>query len=161
MKWSEWLDNWGMTVLKIKTPFLDAEWKPQEQDKVAAWQLYVELLTRVTTQRLEVRDGDEYAALESIHQMFPITRDILKENGRHCLEFTKIAAVVLNQIIRPFTSKWHPVAKRKGFDKDQQCCLEFREDLSSLQDQLTIYTRMLSDMAGVEDLTELEASDES
>ncbi|SFG66618.1 hypothetical protein, partial [Neptunomonas qingdaonensis] len=122
--------------------------------------LYVELLTRVTTQRLEVRDGDEYAALDSVHQMFPLTRDILKENGRHCLEFTKIAAVVLNQIIRPFTSKWHPVAKRNDFDNDSLCCLEFREELHSLQDKLTIYTRMLSDMAGVEDLTELESTNE-
>jgi len=156
MKWREWLDNWGMTSLKIKTPFLDAEWKPQEQDKIAAWQLYVELLTRVTTQKLEFKEGDEYAALSSVHQLFPLTRDILKENGRHCLEFTKIAVIVLNQVIRPFTAKWHPVAKNNGFDKNQKLCTEFRNDLNRLQDQLTLYSKMLSHMADVEDLTALE-----
>ncbi|WP_271272426.1 hypothetical protein [Aliamphritea hakodatensis] len=160
MKWREWLDEWGMTSLKIKTPFLDAEWQPKEQDKVAAWQLYVELLTRVTTQKLEMREGDEYAALASVHQLFPLTRDILRENGRHCLEFTKIAVIVLNQIIRPFTSKWHPVAKQNGFDTSQEQCEEFRADLSQLQEQLTIYTQMLSQMAGVEDLTAFEVNDE-
>lgn len=157
MKWREWLEEWGMNSLKIKTPFLDAEWKPQEQDKVAAWQLYVELLTRVTTQKLDLKEGDEYAALSSVHQLFPLTRDILRENGRHCLEFTKIAVIVLNQIIRPFTAKWHPVAKRNGFDDSPELCSDFRVDLDQLQQKLTIYSQMLSEMAGVEDLTDLES----
>lgn len=161
MKLSEWLDSWGMTSLKIKTPFLDAEWKPQEQDKVAAWQMYVELLTRVTTQRLDITEGDEYSALASVHQLFPLTRDIIKENGRHCAEFTKIAVVVLNQVIRPFTAKWHPIAKANAFEKNSELCAEFRSDLYKLQDKLTIYTKMLSDIAGVEDLTVLEGIDES
>ena len=35
-------------------------------------------------------------------------------------------------------------------------CKEFREKLIVLQDKLCTYTKMLSDMAGVEDLTRLE-----
>jgi hypothetical protein len=80
MKLSKWLENWDMTQLKIKAPFLEAEWKPQEKDKDAAWELYIELLTRITTQRLEPPEGDEKTALDSVYAIFAITRSIIKNN---------------------------------------------------------------------------------
>lgn len=155
MKWSDWLENWNMTSLKIKTPFLEMDWNPSEPDKDAAWELYIELLTRIATQKLPDKDGDEKTALESVHSLFGITRAIIKSYGRKCIEFTKIAIIVLNQIIRPFTAKWHKVSL-KGKFKDANVRKEFRKELSELQKKLIIYTKMLSDMAGVEDLTELE-----
>lgn len=155
MKWGKWIENWGMTSLKIKTPFLEMDWNPQDEDKAAAWELYIELLTRITTQYLDDAHGDEKTALTSIFSIFAITRDVMKNNGRHCIEFTKIAVVVLNQIIRPFTAKWHSLSINDSFD-DPQKCKEFRSELVALQDVLRIYTKMLADMAGVEDLTELE-----
>jgi hypothetical protein len=155
MKWSKWLENWDMTSLKIKAPFLEMEWNPSEPDKVAAWQLYVELLTRITTQALAVNDGDEKAALDSVYSLFPTTRSIIKDNGRGCIEFTKIAVIVLNQKIRPFTAKWHRKLLSGGFD-DPATCKQFRKELEELQVTLRKYTAMLSDMAGVEDLTYLE-----
>ena len=97
MKWNKWLENWDMTSLKIKAPFLEMDWKPSEPDKKAAWELYIELLTRITTQPIGENDGDEKAALESVYSLFPTTRSIIKENGRDCIEFTKLAIVVLNQ----------------------------------------------------------------
>ena len=99
MKWQKWLDNWDMTSLKIKPPFLDMEWKPQDEDKSAAWELYIELLTRITTQPLPQSYGDDKTVLDSVYTLFPLTREIIKRHGRYCLEFTKIAVVVLNQII--------------------------------------------------------------
>ena len=33
MKWSKWLEQWHMTPLKTKTPFLDMELKPQDEDQ--------------------------------------------------------------------------------------------------------------------------------
>lgn len=155
MKWSKWLENWDMTSLKIKAPFLEMEWNPSEPDKVAAWQLYVELLTRITTQALAVKDGDEKTALDSVYSLFPTTRSIIKDNGRGCMEFTKIAVVVLNQKIRPFTAKWHRRSLSGDFD-DPAVCEQFRKELDGLQITLRKYTAMLSDMAGVEDLTNLE-----
>ena len=157
MKWKEWLENWGMTSLKIKTPFLDMDWNPKDADKDAAWELYTELLTRITTQELPFEHGDEQTALESIFGIFSLTREIIKNHGRDCIEFTKISVLVLNQIIRPFTAKWHRLSMVDGF-KNQDLCEEFRTELSQLQATLRIYTKMLSDMAGVEDLTELEDS---
>jgi hypothetical protein len=59
MKWSEWLEKWSMTSLKIKTPFLEMDWQPKDEDKDAAWELYIELLTRIATQKLPVEHGDE------------------------------------------------------------------------------------------------------
>ncbi len=157
MKWGKWLENWDMTSLKVKTPFLDMEWKPQDEDKAAAWDLYIELLTRITTQNLDDNHGDEKTALTSVFSLFSITRDVMKNNGRHCIEFTKIAIIVLNQIVRPFTAKWHGLSVKGAFD-DQEKCEEFRAELAELQRVLRIYTKMLADMAGVEDLTELENS---
>ncbi len=155
MKWSEWLDKWSMTSLKIKTGFLDMEWKPNDKDKDAAWELYIELLTRITTQKLPEEYGDEKAALTSVYNLFPLTREIIHRNGRHCYEFTKIAIVVLNQSIRPFTAKWHKLSLAGAFENASQC-KAFREDLNEIQKELIIYTKMLADMAGVENLTELE-----
>ncbi len=155
MKWKEWLEKWSMTSLKIKTPFLEADWQPKDEDKDAAWELYIELLTRIATQQLPKENGDEATALESVHKLFELTREIIKRHGRECIEFTKISIVILNQIVRPFTAKWHKEMLANAF-ADSHKCNEFRNELSELQNILGSYTKMLSDMAGVEDLTELE-----
>ena len=155
MKWKKWLENWDMSSLKITTPFLEMEFKPQEADKNAAWDLYIELLTRITTQPLPKEHGDEQTALNSVFALFGLTRDVLKKHGRDAEEFSKIAIVVLNQVIRPFTAKWHKESIDGAFDNSEKCN-EFRDELKKLQLVLGIYTQMLSDMAGVEDLTRLE-----
>jgi hypothetical protein len=36
MKWSDWLENWGMTSLRVTAGFLDREFKPQDPDRDAA-----------------------------------------------------------------------------------------------------------------------------
>jgi hypothetical protein len=155
MKWKEWLENWSMSSLKIKTPFLETEWQPKDADKDAAWELYVELLTRIATQPLPDEFGDEKTALESIYRIFGLTRDVIKKHGRLCNEFTKIAIVILNQKIRPFTAKWHKELVDGSFEKEIKKN-EFRSELKEIQGILRIYTKMLADMSGVEDLTELE-----
>jgi len=155
MKWSKWLENWDMKSLKINLSFLDMEWAPQNADKDAAWELYIELLTRIATQHLAPEHGDEKTALDSIFRLFDLTRNIIKSHKRDCIEFTKIAIVVLNQKIRPFTAKWHKELVTNAFKNEAKRKL-FREELALLQKDLRIYTQMLADMAGVEDLTALE-----
>ncbi len=155
MKWSKWLETWDMTSLKINLKYLEMEWQPKTADQDAAWELYIELLTRVATQRLPAEHGDEDTALESIYALFELTRTIIKTHKRDCVEFTKLAVVVLNQVIRPFTAKWHK-RRIEGAFKDAVLCAEFRLQLNVLQSELRKYTQMLSSMAGVEDLTDLE-----
>jgi len=156
LDWLNWLKKWNMTSLKISTSFLQMEWSPKEADKDAAWELYIELLTRITTQPLSFDNGDEKTALDSVHNIFGLTRNIIKRHKRDCIEFTKLAVVVLNQIIRPFTTKWHKLSLQGAFE-DKENCKQFRMELADLQEKLCRYTQMLSDMAGVEDLTKLEA----
>ncbi len=70
MKVKNWLKKWNLTSLKINAKFLELELNFSDTDKKAAWEMYVELLTRITTQRLSIKDGDELTALESIHSIF-------------------------------------------------------------------------------------------
>ena len=156
MKIKDLFEKWNLTGLKIKTPVMDMDWNPSDPDKDAAWDLYVELLTRITTQSLPKDQGVELTALESIYNLFGITRNILKDRGRSCIEFTKIAVIVLNQVVRPFTAKWHKESQRGSFSSDSQCA-EFRRDLEMLQVKLRNYTKLLAELADVEDLTEMEA----
>jgi hypothetical protein len=155
MKRRDFLDKWGLSSLKIKLGFLEGEFNPRDPDRAAAWELYVELLTRITTQYLPPEDGDEEAALQSVFVIFPLTREILRKHGSGAGEFAKLAIPVLNQIIRPFTAKWHRRSLAGAF-KNSELCREFRDELAALQPRLRDYTRALSDMAQVEDLTTLE-----
>lgn len=154
MQLKKLLAKWDLTSLKIGAPFLEMTWEPRDEDKTAAWELYVELITRVATQHLEPEEGDEAVAVKSIADMFPLTRSTIKHNGRHCINFTRIAVVVLNQKVRPFTAKWHRRILAGGLgDADKAT---FREELRRLQTDLRNYTRLLADLAEVEDLTDLE-----
>jgi len=154
MQLKKLLEKWDLTSLKIKAPFLELQWEPKDEDKDAAWDLYVELITRVATQRLEPDEGDEAAALESIHDLFALTRSTIRRNGRHCINFTRIAVVVLNQKVRPFAAKWHPRLIAGALEATDKA--EFRKELGQLQRDLRSYMRLLADLAGVEDLTDLE-----
>ena len=155
MNWKSRLEEWGLDNLKVKTSFLEADISLKDADREAAWKLYVELLTRITTQALPTDSGDEESALTSIHSLFETTRQVLKEQGKGCVEFTKIAVVVLNQVVRPFTARWHPKSLAGAFcEKSEREA--FREELINLQKELRKYSSALADLADVEDLTDLE-----
>jgi hypothetical protein len=155
MKIKDLFEKWNLKELKVKTPIMDMDWKPEDKDKDAAWDLYVELLTRITTQPLPDNAGVEQTALDSVHSLFQVTRDTLKRHGRSCVEFTRISIIVLNQVIRPFTAKWHLLSAQNAFENDGSK-KEFREDLAELQSKLIAYTKLLSEIADVEDLTEMD-----
>ena len=63
MKVKKLLENWDLTGLKLKLGFLETEWNPQVKDAEAAWELYVELLTRTATQPIPYEAGVEKTAL--------------------------------------------------------------------------------------------------
>jgi len=143
MNWKDWLIKWNLDSLKVKVGFLEMEWSPKNIDKDAAWDLYIELLTRITTQTLRLEEGDEETALTSIFSLFETTRSIIKKYGRECIEFTKIAIIVLNQIIRPFTAKWHKL-KLDGELNKEEGCINFRKELVDLQEPLKIFKNIIS-----------------
>lgn len=154
MKWNDLLENWGLSSIKLNVKFAELEFSPNPEDQIASWEMYVELITRVATQELLDSDGDETSALSSIYSLFSVTRDILKQHGRKCSEFTKLSIIILNQVIRPFTAKWHKVSIESGFEIEENKNV-FRQELKELQSELRSYTKLLADIANVEDLTEI------
>ena len=147
--------KFNLEKVKIGPSWANVEISLKSKDREAAWELYVEMLTRIGTQPLPIRFGDEEAALESVYSLFPITREVLRRHGRGAISFTKIAVPVLNQVVRPFTAKWHKESLAGAFSCDDKC-KEFRRELAALQGELRKYNRMLAEIANVEDLTDLE-----
>ena len=125
-----------------------------DRNKDAAWAMYVQMLTRISTQPLPYEDGDEQTALDSVYSLFATTRDILTEYGQEAPEFSKLAVLILNQKVRPFTAKWHVPSLEGAFD-DPDKCKEFRQDLEERRVILCGYMAALAALAGVEDITDI------
>ena len=138
VKFGELFRQWSLTGIKLNTKFAELEFSPTDDDQTAAWEMYVELT------RIDAVVGR--------------TRSRLKEKGRTATNFTKIAVIILNQIIRPFTAKWHKKKTEHAFNNPTEC-LNFRTELKELQIQLIQYTKLLANMAKVEDLTEIDRSE--
>ena len=67
-------------------------------------------------------------------------------------EEPQIAVVVLNQVVRPFTAKWHRKKLKGAFNNPNECD-NFREELSDIQIKLIDYSHLLAKLAMVEDMT--------
>ena len=155
MNLATFFKRFNLEKVRFGPKWANAEFSLEDDDRLAAWELYVEMLTRVATQRLSPESGDEGTALKSIYSLFPTTREILRQHGRSASCFTRVAIPVLNQVVRPFTAKWHKELL-SGSLKSEDKRAEFREELKGLQVDLRNYNRMLAEIAGVEDLTDLE-----
>ncbi len=129
--------------------FADWEWKPGAQDKSAAWELYTEIRTRITTQPLAYRHGDEETALTSVYNVFDLTRTAIKKH-EGCRHFATLAVHVLNVHIRPFTAGWHKV-KVDGHLGSSDTRHQFRRELTKLQSKLRLFMRLLGCLAEGDD----------
>ena len=156
MKLRGLLNRYGFENIKLNVGLVKADIRITDVSRNAAWELYVEMLTRIVTQPLPSEDGDDKTALESVYSLFPATRETLRRYGPEAVEFGKIAIPILNQQVRPFTAKWHRLSLRGAFDDDARR-REFREELEVIQEKLRNYNRMLAEIAGVEDITDLES----
>jgi hypothetical protein len=118
---------------------------PTAADKKAAHQLLSELRTRITTQPLPYQYGVETRALESLVAIFELARQAMKDNDG-CSVFAQSATNVLNQVLRPVTTKWHRglaegrLASKDGAD-------EFRTDLEHVRVELRTFAGQLQQMA--------------
>ena len=155
MKLNELLGRFHLEKVRLNLAVVGLEMSFEQADRDAAWELYIEMLTRIVTQPLPNNVGDDKTALDSVYSLFPITREILRRRGRSTVKFSMVAIPVLNQIVRPFTAKWHRESLAGAFNDDEKR-RDFREELAALQEELRNYNRMLADIAGVEDLTDLE-----
>lgn len=155
MTWSTWLAENGFSDLLQISPALGARpWKPSERDRNAAWILYTEIRTRIASQPLHYRSGDEETALDSLYKLFEPTRQVIKNNGPECWHFAEMATYVLNTHLRPLTAKWHK-KKIEGRLLNDDERREFRGELQALQRRLLLFCKLLGKMAaGAEDRVE-------
>lgn len=90
-----------------------ASWESDPTERTAAWELYIELVTRIAVQPLNAQEGLMREALNSLYSLFGSTREILRKAGPNVGASREsvggIAIAVLNNGLRPFLSKWHPV----------------------------------------------------
>ena len=149
------LSNFQLEKVRLGPAWANVEISFDQSDQDAAWELYVEMLLRVVTQPLPSEAGDESTALKSIYALFPVTREILRRRGRSAISFSKVAIPIMNQVVRPFTTKWHSQSLTGALGEPGKRA-EFRKDLEALQSDLRNYNRLLAQIAGVEDLTDLE-----
>jgi len=104
---------------KIAIPFLGLEgnWEVDDQQRKAAWEIYVELVTRVTVVELKKDEGIIREAMNSFYSLFNTTREILKRYGPSIAVAAKksdmtlghVAVGVLNKVLRPLLARWHPI----------------------------------------------------
>ena len=68
--------------VSLNLPFglggVEQTWVPDDDERLAAWELYVELSTRITTVPLHAGTGLVREALSSLYSLFGTTREILR-----------------------------------------------------------------------------------
>ena len=124
------------------------QWEPSTADKAFAWEMYVELRTRISTQPLHFLSGDEATALDSLFRLFQIVRDLEKKHGVAACVPASLTNVILNSDIRPITAKWHK-RKLEGKLHPEDLRREFRAHLLKLQPLLREFQELLLRIAGV------------
>ncbi len=143
-----------------------------EAQREAAWALYVEYATRITTQSLASGQGSIREALTSLYELFDITREVLKSAGPGVADGPEslgpLAIRVLNEGVRPFLVDWH--GRLGGFEDEQRIAqrahlgpgvepvideagwdqaADFRQALDELRRGLASYVDALAMLAGV------------
>ncbi|MFE0046351.1 tetratricopeptide repeat protein [Streptomyces albireticuli] len=139
---------------------------PSELERMAAFDLQVELATRIGVQELAPGTGSLREALASLHAMFEFTRTTLRQYSINLADrpapkgartVHTIADDLLNRTLRPFTSEWHtrlaahealrpsgtsPVAHEQSWPEAPA----MRAALAGLREPLL---RIVADLAGI------------
>ncbi len=144
--------------------FSDMTFIIDDLNKHVAWSLFIETITRISTQSLGSEEGFLFEALNSLHSLFQTTRDLLKSMEPSTNVDTKqmtvemFAISLLNKELRPFLSKWHPLIenfKSKNPDKserDWELNTEFRKELEELRKNIINYAIGFGELAEVKNL---------
>lgn len=146
-------------------------WEPDDAERRAAWELYVELITRVTVVDMRPEDGLLRDALSSIYTLFGSTREVLRRYGPDVaprrgpghLSFGALSVAVLNGAVRPFLASWHPAlasheaslpagADPVAHERSWERADDLRRDLAAVRRSLSELALLLAEVAGVEHL---------
>ena len=151
-----------LTSVTVTIPQLsEMQFVMSRDTKQVAWKLFVETVTRVSTQQMDSRSGLLREALTSLYGLFQTTRETLKtvEPSRPGRDPTveQLAITMLNVELRPFLSRWHteltrwekanPDTDETRWPANQDC----REALAQTQARLREYSLGYAKLAGVTD----------
>lgn len=111
-------------------------WEPNDEERKAAWELYIELVTRISVVELKSGEGILREALNSLYSLFGITREILRKYGPDIAKpgknneysFGKLSISILNYQLRPLLSKWHPLLQEYESKRDKKSSIKEHED---------------------------------
>jgi len=160
--------------VSLKLPYIggvEGTWEPDEGERNAAWEMYVELITRISVVELKPGEGLLREALSSLYTIFDTTRNILRKygpsvaqpKGKDKLSFGYLAVAILNTVLRPVLAKWHPllldyestkessispVEHERKWDKNE----ELRGVLNDVRDVLIEYANLLAQVTDVPSL---------
>ncbi len=114
--------------------------------------IWVQLATRITTQALHYRSGDEETAVKSVVDLFSRTRDLMAANP-HAVAFNRLSLELLNNCLRPYTARWHrwmtSSATNDGKPRFQSEVYRrmFRTELQELRERLLDFEREFRHLA--------------
>ena len=145
---------------------ISGTWEPDESEVGAAWELYVEMVTRTPLGGFSFRDGSLREALNSIYSLFDTTRGILRSSGpkvarpksERGLSFGYLAVSMLNRVLRPFLTKWHPELHswERNYPHLDENAWEGRSDFLNELNEMSVQLRQYADLfAKVADVPEL------
>lgn len=150
---------------------IEGTWEPDDAERKAAWEMYVELVTRIAVAQLGSDEGLLREALNSMYSLFATTRSILREydpgiaqpKGDNELSFGYLAIAVLNTVLCPLLAKWHPLLKdyedlRTGtissvaYERAWEHHTALRKEIDDVRLVLVQYANLLAEVAGVPSL---------
>ncbi|MFF1722629.1 hypothetical protein [Streptomyces sviceus] len=152
----------SLTEVRITVPQLsELTFVVNDHTRAVSWQIFIESVTRISTQRLDDDEGLLREALTSLYGLFATTRDILKaaRPTAHGAGITVeyLAVNLLNRELRPFLSKWHPrllafeAANPELGESAWAQASECRRELARLQGNTRQYVLSFARLAGVRD----------
>lgn len=171
------LDNLESVQVSLNLPYIGSvsgTWVPDEEERKAAWELYVELATRISVVELRPQEGLLREALSSLYTIFGSTRGIMRSHGPNIaqatnkdndgdLSFGYLAVAVLNTVVRPVLAKWHPILEdyeskrpegtsRLEHERQWERNRELRDVLEDTRKTLLQYAETLAEVAQVRSL---------
>jgi len=154
--------------ITVDLKIIKGEWEVDQNEQMAAWELYVEIITRISVEELKSGEGLLREALSSLYAIFGETRKILRKygptiaipKGEGNLSLGTISVKMLNSALRPVLSKWHPLLlsyentrKADISSPDHEAAWERNEELrkviKELQKTMKEYSLLLAKAAGV------------
>ncbi len=119
--------------------------KANDPNAAAAHVFLTELSTRIATQRLHFSEGDEAAALASLHALFGVARKTITDHFG-CEDFARETLGFLNGPFRSFMADWHRKSLA-GLLNTRDGAVAFRAELRAQQDKMRVFAATLHQMA--------------